>query len=96
MGFPPTTSRPAQTAQMRSKIRASETYKTLGEREPSGAGSRGSSKIELVSHKQWKAPTPQTKTTAQGPAGNEDVEAGISQNIIKVTHEVDVSSKDVR
>lgn len=89
LGLLGSSNRPAVASQSRSKVKTTDNYKTLDGQEPSG-----SSIIELVSHDQWDVP--QTKTMAQGPAGPVDVEAGLSENVIKVTQDVDVSAKYAR
>lgn len=86
--------RPAVVSQSRSKVKTADNYKTLDGQEPSGTISQASSNIELVSHDQWDVP--RTKTMAQGPTGPVDVEAGLSENVIKVTQDVDVSAKFAR
>lgn len=96
LGFASSSKRPMSVSQPRSKVNATDTYKTLDGQEPSRTGSNGSSKIELVSHERWKVPRPMTKTTAQGPAERADVEMGLSHHVIKVTNDVDVSSAKAR
>lgn len=89
-------SAPNASRQSRSKVKTADTYKTLDGGEPSGKGSPGSSKIELVGHDQWKSSVPRNKTTALGPAAHEDVESVLSHDVIKVTRDIDVSSKEVQ
>lgn len=99
MGLATSAKRPkmsSQSRQSRSKAKAADTYKTLDGQEPSRTGSHGSSKIELVSHDHWKSPTARTKATAQGPDEHGDIETGLSQNVIKVTQDVEVSSTEAR
>lgn len=98
MRFPTGLNGPSIPSQSRpkSKVIATDTYKTLDGQEPSGTASHGSSKIELVSRDQWKTPLPRNKTIVQGPASHEDIELGLSHDVIKVTRDVDVSSKETR
>lgn len=83
------TNRSTLASGSRAKVKSTETYKTLEGQEPSGAGWHGSSKIELVPHDQWSVPTPRTKTLVQAPTGHVGVEPGV----IKVTKDIDVSTK---
>ncbi|MCJ1463320.1 hypothetical protein MMC07_001927 [Pseudocyphellaria aurata] len=95
MGFVAGSNRASQPSQSRSKVKAADIYKTLEGQEPSGTGSANSSKIELVSRNHWTAPSHRNKAMAQGPARPGEVETGISRDVIKVTQDVDVTSKEV-